>query len=115
MGDGTLAIIRKDWPGLGLAYRKGMNGRRYLDRFFNELVPQRRGRGHGYGLIFARETTEAGDVFPTDVVSKHLIFLLLAAHDTTTAALTMACCYLAENKQWQSEYVRFAQLLQLKA
>ena len=51
--------------------------------------------------FFARETTEAGDVFPTDVVSKHLIFLLLAAHDTTTAALTMACCYLAENKQWQ--------------
>lgn len=102
MGDGTLAIIRKDWPGLGLAYRKGMNGRRYLDSFFNELVPQRReGEGTDMASFFARETTEAGDVFPTDVVSKHLIFLLLAAHDTTTAALTMACCYLAEKKQWQ--------------
>ena len=41
-----------------------MNGRRYLDRFFNELVPQRReGEGTDMASFFARETTEVGDVF----------------------------------------------------
>lgn len=105
MGDGSLAVIRKDWPGLGLAYRKGMNGRRYLDQFFLDLVPRRRqadsATAKDMATFFAQETTESGELFPTDIVSKHLIFLLLAAHDTTTAALTMACCYLADNPQWQ--------------
>lgn len=105
MGEGSLAVIRKDWPGLGLAYRKGMNGRRYLDKFFLDLVPKRRtgdsANASDMATFFANETTEGGELFPIDVVSKHLIFLLLAAHDTTTAALTMACCYLADNPQWQ--------------
>lgn len=105
MGEGSLAIIRKDWPGLGLAYRAGMNGRRYLDKFFMDLVPQRRASDSSdatdMATFFARETTDNGDLFPVDTVSKHLIFLLLAAHDTTTAALTMACCYLAANPEWQ--------------
>jgi len=105
MGEGSLAVIRKDWPGLGLAYRKGMNGRRYLDKFFLDLVPKRRtgdsSNANDMATFFANETTEGGELFPIDVVSKHLIFLLLAAHDTTTAALTMACCYLADNPNWQ--------------
>ena len=105
MGDGSLAVIRKDWPGLGLAYRKGMNGRRYLDQYFLDLVPQRRADNNSdasdMATFFSRETTDSGELFPVDVVSKHLIFLLLAAHDTTTAALTMACCYLADNPEWQ--------------
>jgi cytochrome P450 len=102
MGEGTLAIIRKDWPGLGLAYRRGMNGRRYLDRYFLDLVPQRRGQsGRDMATYFCNETTEEGELYPDDIVSKHLIFLLLAAHDTTTAALTMACYYLAHEQDWQ--------------
>lgn len=102
MGDGTLAILRKDWPGLGLTYRKGMNGRRYLEQFFLDLVPTRRGKsGRDMATYFSNETTEDGEHYPDDVVSKHLIFLLLAAHDTTTAALTMACYYLANDASWQ--------------
>ncbi len=102
MGEGTLAIIRKDWPLPWLAYRKGMNGRRYLDKYFLELVPRRRGKpGTDMATFFSNETTDSGDLFPDDIVSKHLIFLLLAAHDTTTAALSMACYYLAHHQDWQ--------------
>ena len=104
MGDGTLAIVRKDWPLPWLKYRRGMNGRRYLDQFFLDLVPQKRGQeGADMATYFANETTEEGEHFPADTVSKHLIFLLLAAHDTTTSALTMASYYLAAHPEWQEQ------------
>lgn len=97
---GTLALIRRDWP--GLLYRRGMNGRRALERFFIDLVPRKRqGSGTDMASYFAKETTAEGELFPDDVVAYHLIFLLLAAHDTTTSALTMASYYLAQHQQWQ--------------
>ena len=42
-----------------------------------------------------------GQYFPDKVVADHLIFLVLAAHDTTTSALTMASYYLARHPEWQ--------------
>ena len=101
MNEGVLSLIRKDWP--GLLYHKGMNGRRALEKFFFELVPQRRGQsGNDMATFFANETTEEGEYFSDKVVGEHLIFLLLAAHDTTTSALTMATYYLAHDQQWQN-------------
>ncbi|MFT6287635.1 MAG: cytochrome P450 [Alcanivorax sp.] len=100
MNEGTMSLIRKDWP--GLLYRKGMNGRRELEDFFINLVPERRGEvGKDMATFFANEKTEAGEYFSEKVVGEHLIFLLLAAHDTTTSALTMAAYYLAHDQAWQ--------------
>jgi cytochrome P450 len=100
MNEGTMSLIRKDWP--GLLYRKGMNGRRELEDFFINLVPERRGgAGKDMATFFANEKTEAGEYFSEKVVGEHLIFLLLAAHDTTTSALTMAAYYLAHDQVWQ--------------
>ena len=100
MNEGVLALIRKDWP--GLLYRKGMNGRRDLEKFFLGLVPGRRGTtGRDMATFFSNEKTDDGDYFSDKVVGEHLIFLLLAAHDTTTSALTMASYYLANDQQWQ--------------
>jgi cytochrome P450 len=100
MNEGVLALIRKDWP--GLLYRKGMNGRRALEKFFIELVPQRRGKqGNDMATFFSNEKSEEGEFYSDRVVGEHLIFLLLAAHDTTTSALTMAVHYLAHHQQWQ--------------
>jgi cytochrome P450 len=100
MNDGVLSLIRKDWP--GLLYRKGMNGRRGLEVFFNGLVPQRRGAGgNDMATLFANEKTEDGDYFSDEVVGAHLIFLLLAAHDTTTSTLTMSGHYLANDQGLQ--------------
>ena len=100
MNEGTMSLLRKDWP--GLLYRKGMNGRRELEDFFINLVPERRGvAGKDMATFFANEKTEAGEYFSEKVVGEHLIFLLLAAHDTTTSALTMAAYYLAHDQAWQ--------------
>lgn len=100
MNEGVLALIRKDLP--GLLYHKGMNGRRELEEFFVGLVPQRRGeQGRDMATFFANEKSDEGEYFSDQVVGEHLIFLLLAAHDTTTSALTMAVYYLANDQQWQ--------------
>ncbi|MEP1469363.1 MAG: cytochrome P450 [Halieaceae bacterium] len=100
MNEGTMALIRKDWP--GLLYHKGLKGRRELESFFISLVPGRRGNsGNDMATFFANEKTEEGDYFSEKVVGEHLIFLLLAAHDTTTSALTMASYYLANDQAWQ--------------
>ena len=101
MNDGVMALIRKDWP--GLLYRKGMNGRRNLEKFFVGLIPERRGaNGNDMATLFANERTEDGDYFSDQVVGEHLIFLLLAAHDTTTSTLTMTAHYLANDQAWQA-------------
>ncbi len=100
MNEGMLALIRKDWP--GLTYRKGMDGRRALEKFFFEIVPQRRGvAGNDMATFFSNEKTEDDQYYSDKIVGEHLIFLLLAAHDTTTSALTMAAYYLAHDQQWQ--------------
>ena len=100
MNEGTVALIRRDWP--GLSYHKAMNGRRQLEEFFVGLVPKRRGvEGRDMATFFANETTDEGEHFSDKVVGEHLIFLLLAAHDTTTSALTMASYYLAHDQEWQ--------------
>ncbi len=100
MNQGMLALVRKDWP--GLLYRKGMNGRRNLERFFIGLVPERHGRkGSDMATMLANELTEDGEYFSPRVVGEHLVFLLLAAHDTTTSALTMGAHILAQEQQWQ--------------
>jgi cytochrome P450 len=101
MMSGTLAIVRRDWP--GLRYRRGMNGRRFLERFFAALVPERRATGDGLDMMshFSRERTDDGELYPDQVVADHMVFLLLAAHDTTTSALTMGSYYLARHPEWQ--------------
>jgi cytochrome P450 len=105
MMGGTLALIRKDWP--GLVYHKGMNGRRYLEKYFNDLVPGRRtGVGTDMMSYFCREKAEDGEFYSDKVVAEHTIFLLLAAHDTTTSALTMGSYYLAHDQVWQERLRR---------
>jgi len=100
MNEGVLSLIRKDWP--GLLYHRAMNARRDLEDFFVNLVPQRRGvEGNDMATFFANEKTDEGEYFSDKVVGEHLIFLLLAAHDTTTSALTMSAYYLAQDQAWQ--------------
>ncbi len=100
MNDAMLAMVRKDWP--GLLYHRGMNARRELENFFINLVPARRGvSGNDMATFFANEKDDEGAYFSEQVVGEHLIFLLLAAHDTTTSALTMSAYYMAHDQQWQ--------------
>lgn len=101
MMEGTMGMVRKDWP--GLLYRRGMDGRRFLERYFMRCVAEKR-RGHDNDILsyFCRETRENGEFFTDADIANHMIFLMLAAHDTTTSAITMAAYHLTHHPDWQS-------------
>lgn len=44
-----------------------------------------------------------GEYFSHQEITDHMIFLLFAAHDTTTSALTMVMHLLARNQDWQDQ------------
>lgn len=99
------AIWRLRWPG-GTPWRRGLAARGRLERFLHARIPQRRAAG-GPDLFSqlcraAQAPGGAGDTAFTDAeVVDHLIFLWMAAHDTTTSALTTVADHLARQPAWQ--------------
>ena len=97
---GGQALLRADVP--GGVWAKGLRARARLERYFAEQVPDRQ-RGDGTDLfsMLCRSEDEDGARFtPADIVN-HMIFLLMAAHDTTAIALSMLTYELGRNPQWQ--------------
>ncbi|MGB7979894.1 MAG: cytochrome P450 [Candidatus Nanopelagicales bacterium] len=98
----SVAPVRRDLP--GTAFARGLRARATLQQLLTELVNQRRAAGvQGADLLsqLSRATTESGATLATDEVVDHMIFLLLAAHDTTTATLTVMLWHLAQHPDWQ--------------
>lgn len=95
------------WPvriGLpGSRWARGMAARGRLQRLFHEMVAERRSRPESADLLsrLSHARTEDGRPLPADEVVDHMIFLLLAAHDTTTATLAVMLSELARRPQWQ--------------
>lgn len=100
--NGATSIVKKNWP--GFAYHKGLKGRQVLDDFIRSRIHEKR-HGNGTDMFshFCRERNEAGDYYSEQEITDHMLFLLFAAHDTTTSALTMAMHQLAAHQDWQKE------------
>ena len=96
--DGIMYMIPFALPGTAL--HRGLKGRDYLDSFFGELVPKKRA-GDGQDILshFCREKDENGNYFSDENIKNQITFLLFAAHDTTTAAITHTIYYLARNPE----------------
>jgi cytochrome P450 len=94
------ALVR--FPVPGGRWAAGLNGRRLLERYFAENLPAKR-RTDGADLFSAlcHATTEDGERFGDADVINHMIFLMMAAHDTTTITSTAAAYYLAKHPEWQ--------------
>jgi cytochrome P450 len=100
--DGTVGIIKKDWP--GLLHHKGLNGRRVLEKFiWQSIDAKRQADDTDMFSHFCHEKNQYGDYFSHQEITDHMIFLLFAAHDTTTSALTMTMHLLAANQDWQKQ------------
>lgn len=96
----SMSVVRLPIP--GLEFHRGLRGRAYLERFFRELLPARRqheGSDMFSALCHAR--TEEGDRLGDTEIVDHMIFLLMAAHDTTTSTLTSLTYELACHPDWQ--------------
>ena len=84
-------------------YGKGINGRKYLVEYFNDVIAER--RTHPGKDLFSRlcvAKNEDGDSFSDQEIVDHLIFVLMAAHDTTAITLSMMSYFLAKYSQWQT-------------
>jgi cytochrome P450 len=96
----SIAIVRSELP--MFTYARGMRGRRTLERFFATLIHERR-KSPGADLLseLCRAKSEDRVRFSDDEIIDHMIFLMMAAHDTTTSALSSLVHLLLENPEWQ--------------
>ncbi len=94
------AFVRAPVP--GGRWRKGLRGRAVLEDFFRAELPSKRD-GHGDDLFTAlfHAQDEDGATFTDDDVVNHMIFLLMAAHDTSTTTMTTLVYELARHRDWQ--------------
>lgn len=96
----SMSRLRLPLP--GLEFHRGLEGRKYLVRTFRELLPKKRAdQGLDMFSRLCRSQTETGERFSDDDVIDHMIFLMMAAHDTTTSTLTSMTYELARHPEWQ--------------
>lgn len=97
---GPTDLFRLNLP--GTRWRKGILGRRALEDYFRRELPAKRASGDLD--LFARlchAKTDTGEQFGDDDVINHMIFVLMAAHDTSTITLCNVIYQLARHPQWQ--------------
>src|SRR6201999_730729 len=97
---GGQAIIRTDVP--GGKWHRGLESRRLLERYFRgQLSAKRASDGDDLFSVLCRAETEEGARFSDEDVVNHMIFTMMAAHDTSTITLAMMGYYLARHPEWQ--------------
>lgn len=96
----SMPKVRVAIPG-GLLWR-GIRARRYMCDFFRAQLPEKRaGSGSDMFTLLSQATDEEGNRYTDQEIIDHMIFLMMAAHDTTTSALTSMTWALARHPQWQ--------------
>jgi cytochrome P450 len=96
----SMAVVKLRVP--GTLWDKGMRGRKHLEDFIMAHIDRK--RGEQSADIFSQichATDEDGTYFSDEAVRDHIIFLLFAAHDTTTSTLCSIIYALAKNPEWQ--------------
>lgn len=98
----SIAVIRKPIPGTPMW--RGVRARAYLLDYFRGLIAERRqGEADDMFSQLCRAESEEGRMFTDEEIVDHMNFLLMAAHDTTTSALTTMAWALARYPDWQEQ------------
>ncbi|HWM05787.1 MAG TPA: cytochrome P450 [Actinophytocola sp.] len=80
----------------------GLRGRKVLEDYFRQSLPAKRASDSDdlfAALCHAR--TDDDEMFTDDDVVNHMIFLMMAAHDTSTIATSALVYYLGKHPGWQ--------------
>jgi cytochrome P450 len=94
------AVVR--FPVPGGRWARGLAGRRVLEGYLRGRIPAHRtGDGRDLFSALCHARTDDGESFTDDDIVNHMIFLLMAAHDTSTITLTTMAYYLARHPEWQ--------------
>lgn len=95
------ALLRLRIP--GTRWDRGHRARRIVDELFADLVTRRRARpGDDLMSSLCMARTADGAQLSDDQIIDHMRFMLFAAHDTATIAMTSMTYRLGRNMQWQS-------------
>jgi len=101
------AMVAAAMPGLRLPipvgrHHRGLEGRRSMLEFLGGMLEKKRGdAGSDLFSRLCRARSESGESLSDADVLDHMIFLMMAAHDTTTSTLTSLTWELARHPQWQ--------------
>ncbi|MCV7191327.1 cytochrome P450 [Mycolicibacterium brumae] len=94
------AIVRSPIP--PLAWWRGIQKRKTLEHYFRgEIAEKRRSESTDMFSVLCHARDEDGAAFTDEQVIAHMIFLMMAAHDTSTSTLTTMAYHLAANPEWQ--------------
>ncbi len=96
----SMSRVRLPIP--GLEFHRGLKGRQFMLDFLGDLIPKKRA-GDGPDMLtrLCHAETEEGERFSDQEILDHMIFLMMAAHDTTTSTLSSMTYELAKNPAWQ--------------
>ncbi len=98
--DASMVVVR--YPILGNKYQRGLEGRALLENYFAARISQKRSSNDTDMFAeISRAEAEDGTTFSDQDVIDHMIFLMMAAHDTTTSSISSICYALAKNPIWQ--------------
>ena len=97
----ALGVVRRPWPGTKMA--RGVRARARVVAYLSEEVSRRRGlNGEDLFSQLCRATDDAGALLSAQEIIDHMIFMMVAAHDTLTSSLTTLVYWLAANPHWQA-------------
>ena len=98
--EASTALVRM--PLIGRRYARGLKARARLVDSLSHLTRRRR-QSPGPDLLsrLIEAHDETGQRLEDDEIVDHLVFLMMAAHDTTASALSSALALLAQHPQWQ--------------
>lgn len=99
--DAVLTVVKLPIP--GTAWYKGLQGRKYLEDFMGRLVAQKRAsQASDFFTQICHAKGEHNEELTDQEIIDHMIFLLFAAHDTTTSTLSSIIYCLAKHPEWQT-------------
>jgi cytochrome P450 len=93
------ALVRLPLP--GTRWGRGHRGRRVLEEFLGRhLESKRASEGEDLFSVLCHLSADGEEFSDADVVN-HMIFLLMAAHDTSTITVSTMMRYLGQHPEWQ--------------
>lgn len=93
-------VVRTDVP--FTRWHRGLEGRALLEDYFRARLPQHRASDSDDLLTaLCQAESEDGQSFSDDDVVNHIIFLMMAAHDTSTITVNAILWFLVQHRGWQ--------------
>jgi cytochrome P450 len=82
----------------------GLRGRKVLEDYFRRSLPAKRASdSDDLFAALCHAKTDDGEMFTDEDVVNHMIFLMMAAHDTSTITTSAVAYYLGKYPEWQEK------------